>query len=368
MDVEPHVLWRTKLPWRGLKMELALAGERLAVVGGNKLWLLDLAGNIVGGVLDPMSQNASAPVADEEGNFYFASSKVFSIAPDGKVRWAVELGSNTDQSQETTYTSKLLLGPGGVLYFAASDGLLYALRRNDGELIWKQQVGLAENGHVRWVGPGVGDSFFVDGVPYQATTGAPSAQPQVRGVPVMASFPSFAGLVAGRFEDDGTRLQLRLHFLDPCGQPAWSLPETGSWRVDVAGFGDALLAYSGGNASWYSTEGALLRGPRPLGGFSTALGADGTLYNTVCSQQDERNADMSLVAYSLELTESWKLDLGKPCTYSGTVLADDGVLYIARELPDGIEVLAVQTASPGLAPTAWPTRWHDNRQTGWLRP
>jgi hypothetical protein len=77
---------------------------------------------------------------------------------------------------------------------------------------------------------------------------------------------------------------------------------------------------------------------------------------------------MSLVAYSSELTESWRIELGKPCTYSGTVLADDGVLYVAREVADGIEVIAVQTASPGLAPTAWPARRHDNRQTGWLAP
>jgi hypothetical protein len=367
-DVEPRVLWRTTLPWRGLKLEFALAGDRLAVVGGNKLWLLDLQGNIVGGVLDPESQVASAPVADAQGNFYFASSKVFSVARDGHIRWSLKLGSNLDASWETTYTSKLLLGPDETLYFAASDGLLYAIRSTDGQLVWKQQVGLAENGHVPWVGPGVGDTFFVGGVPYQASVGTASAQPQVRGDPVLASFPSFTGLVAGRFVDDGTRLQLRMHFLDRCGQTAWSLPETKSWRVDLAGFGDSLLAYSGEGASWYSPEGALQRGPRPLGGFTTALGADGTLYNTVCSQQDASSADMTLVASSLELTESWRIELGKPCTYSGTALADNGVLYLARELPAGIEVIAVQTASPGLAATAWPARWHDNRQTGWLHP
>ena len=123
-----------------------------------------------------------------------------------------------------------------------------------------------------------------------------------------------------------------------------------------------------GSASWYSAEGALRQGPRPVPGFATTLGADGTVYTTACSQQDARTSDLSLVAYSSELTSMWRLELGKPCTYSGTALADDGVLYLARELIDGIEILAIQTASPGLAPTAWPTRRHDNRRTNWLSP
>jgi hypothetical protein len=53
------------------------------------------------------------------------------------------------------------------------------------------------------------------------------------------------------------------------------------------------------------------------------------------------------------------------------VLDDDGVLYLARALSGGdenVETLAIQTQSPGLAESSWPSLRHDNRGTMWLTP
>ena len=101
-------------------------------------------------------------------------------------------------------------------------------------------------------------------------------------------------------------------------------------------------------------------------GTPSSLGADGTLYTTHCSPVDGGTSTVTVTAYSPTLDELWAIDIGSPCSYSGTALADDGVLYFARNETSRLEIIAIQTASPGLAPTAWPTHFHDNRRTGWL--
>jgi hypothetical protein len=143
-----------------------------------------------------------------------------------------------------------------------------------------------------------------------------------------------------------------------------------SWNVELALFDDSLFVRGGphGKSAYvYSESGEKLRGPVALRGFATSLGADGTLYTTECTATDLRAGELTLVAYDADLSERWSLNLGRGCTYGGTAIAPDGVLYLGREDPEGkIEVLAVQTQSPGLAPTPLPTRAADNRRTGWI--
>jgi hypothetical protein len=53
------------------------------------------------------------------------------------------------------------------------------------------------------------------------------------------------------------------------------------------------------------------------------------------------------------------------------VLDDNGVMYLTRRGDSGAdatEVIAIQTASPGLADSSWPSLRHDNRGTAWLVP
>jgi hypothetical protein len=80
-----------------------------------------------------------------------------------------------------------------------------------------------------------------------------------------------------------------------------------------------------------------------------------------------------LIAYTSDLEEMWRLNLGKPdnCPIGNGVLDEDGVLYLARALSGGdenVEILAIQTQSPGLAESSWPSLRHDNRGTMWLVP
>jgi hypothetical protein len=51
-------------------------------------------------------------------------------------------------------------------------------------------------------------------------------------------------------------------------------------------------------------------------------------------------------------------------------LEDNGVMYLTWKANKGIttEAIAIQTASPGLADSSWPSLRHDNRGTAWLVP
>jgi hypothetical protein len=77
-----------------------------------------------------------------------------------------------------------------------------------------------------------------------------------------------------------------------------------------------------------------------------------------------------IVAYAYDLKELWRLDLGgSECAgvTGKVVLDDDGVMYLTRVADGGVvEALALQTASPGLAESSWPSLRHDNRGTAWL--
>jgi hypothetical protein len=47
------------------------------------------------------------------------------------------------------------------------------------------------------------------------------------------------------------------------------------------------------------------------------------------------------------------------------VVTDDGILYTRVQTSTAETVVAIQTKSPGLASSSWPTLRHDNRASGW---
>ena len=47
-------------------------------------------------------------------------------------------------------------------------------------------------------------------------------------------------------------------------------------------------------------------------------------------------------------------------------MVNSGVLYLTRDQSWSTNLLAIQTRSPGLAKSSWPTSAHDNHGTAWL--
>jgi hypothetical protein len=74
----------------------------------------------------------------------------------------------------------------------------------------------------------------------------------------------------------------------------------------------------------------------------------------------------TLVALSPAVETLWTHDLpGVFGNYATAVLADDGILYAQMTTNAGNEIIAIETTSPGLASSSWPTRRHDNRSSNW---
>jgi hypothetical protein len=93
-----------------------------------------------------------------------------------------------------------------------------------------------------------------------------------------------------------------------------------------------------------------------------AVGADGVIY-AVGTRPTSR---ARLVALSPDLVERWHLDLNANVLYgSSAALSPDGVLYLQASGTTPNAVLAIQTASPGLAATAWPSVRGDAARSNW---
>ncbi|MBI5532541.1 MAG: PQQ-like beta-propeller repeat protein [Deltaproteobacteria bacterium] len=330
------------------------------------------------------AQVGSPALADASGNFYFAGLTVNAVDPNGNLRWKYPLGKNLDMGTETVYASRMLLSPDGGLYVSASDGFLHVINSADGKGRFKKELATSQSYRAPLLTAGIGDTFFLwagtsntGSAPYDAVTGQAFAAPTVDGKPVTIFGATFDGLLADSAEIIGDRSELHTHFLNPCMEVVWSLPKaSGSWYVALVRHDNTLVvANYPGNwvadqafAYLYSAEGKALLGPKPLQGYLTAAGADGTLYSVNCSASPSTASVLTLHAYSSQLDEDWSLDLGAGCNMNAATLAGDGVMYITRGTQgERIELVALQTRSPGLAKSPKPTSGGmNNRRTGWL--
>jgi len=372
VDNAGQVLWTKEVPGGTYVGPLAMAGERLAYVSGNTLHILDRAGNLVSSFMEPTSfTGASGPVADTEGNFYFGNAEITSVTPDGEGRWHQTLGVDISGSTETTYTSQLTLSPDGILYFTATDGFLYAFNASDGELTWKREVGISKYGPDPFrIGHGIGDTIITEGGHYNAISGAVSALPTVDGIEYGIGRASYSSLLG--FTMNAETNWWKIRGLNPCGEPKYSLPADKYNIVELVGFDDSMIGIYGENAIIYSAIGEEQVGPVPLNGHyrPQVIGADGTIYYRYCTEDVYDVGEMSIQAYSPSLELLWSVEVGSPCTLGPFGLAEDGVLYVLRTVYNTpnvhLELTAIQTASPGLANTAYPTFRTTNRRTGWI--
>jgi hypothetical protein len=154
----------------------------------------------------------------------------------------------------------------------------------------------------------------------------------------------------------------------------WSLPADFSTYLYAEGVGPLGVAYV---SSWTRTSTASTSGERKLmaiapegtvlatartPGLLMAIGADGTVYLPDCSTQP-----VEIVALGDRLGGLWRLPIEGRCP-EDVLLGDGGLLYLLTWQDPSYRIVAVQTTSPGLAPTGWPTPGHDARSTRWLAP
>ncbi len=316
----------------------------------------------------------SGLVADEQGNVYYTSDDaVVSLDAKGESRWHVPVTLAPGQTpsgpgEGCRRGAPPVLAPDGVLYSATYDYMIRAIRASDGKVLWSQPTGRSS----RVMGGG-GKAVFV-------------AYGQLH----TDALDTRDGSTLGSFIDPydgksfvwgwGTWLEGwefgvsdgRLLSFDPCGRSRWDtrLP-LGSGVVTV---GERLVTLKEGSLILYGADGNALSDPAPSPGeegWPIAAGADGTIY-WYRSQRGTMPTVNRLLAYSPDLKELWRIELTAESSFGfngNVVLDDDGVLYLSRPLKGSItEILAIQTRSPGLADSSWPSFRHDNRGTAWLVP
>jgi hypothetical protein len=370
-NVTPELLWKKLIPALGHHLAPVLAGDKLGIMGGNRLWILDRQGNVTASLPDWGAFVGNGLSADLAGNFLVGTNRVRSVRPDGTVRWTIYLGPNLDTSNETTNTSEFLVTPdGATMYFVATDGFIYSASVTDGAVLWKKPYPILPGEPVARLQAGAGDTFFVRGVAYHAATGKPSGSPAVGDSPPFIRWASWnRQLAVAEYVGPGN---YRGHVVDRCGKVRWSLPNTPeSWSFLLEGYEGELLAYgqsSGQRAGYvFGKDGELLHGPVQTEAYWVALGADRILYALPCTSPGSLQETTSLRADTWSLQSVFTIDIGGPCVrVPGVVLADDGVLYVTRQRQEGIELLAFQTTSPGLAQTPYPTYRQNDLRTGWL--
>jgi hypothetical protein len=211
------------------------------------------------------------------------------------------------------------------------------------------------------------DAVFVDWVAYDRRNGIPLGVLPYQGYP--AGFSRFNS----RYEANVYQLPRTTGVVDRCGREVLQRDESPQSRFTY-GFDDETIVndYSVKDPARPGLRSAFVEGanhqpltPRQDVDWSPLLvGADGVTYGVEGDAVASR-----LVAVGRDLKVLYRIPVPFPTT-ADVVLANDGRLYLDAfdEATNTRTLVAVQTASPGLAKTASPSAWGDNTRSGWYGP
>jgi hypothetical protein len=153
LPVSPRILWTRALNRSFLQPSaVALAGDRLAMVGMDTFFLLDRQGRILNTLRGTQADLLSPPVADARGSFYFAGLGVYSVS-GGSAGWMTPFGP---AGPGVNGGARLVLSPSAI-YTVGTDGVFYQLAFSTGTPVFARLVASTFGG----IGPGVGDVISV---------------------------------------------------------------------------------------------------------------------------------------------------------------------------------------------------------------
>jgi outer membrane protein assembly factor BamB len=350
--VQSHVMTQT-----GANLVLALAQgtEAFDRTTGQRLWT---AQPITHESTTSFSQPAL--VAGRDGNLYGLARDTYSLDASGAPRWNMPADFFVDSGGEFHLVTRSppVLSPDGLLFVQDGDSVS-ALRTGDGSEAWHQK------GAVPLLGAGPVLVFESD--VRTAADGQLLGQVRAKDGSRLRVW-----LVAGFGFLGWPRSAESLEAIDPCDQVLWSLPSGSSTTLFVEAIGPTGLAYvvrtprNGGGAEHtlmtVSPAGTVLA-TTTTAGWVVAVGSDGTAYLEDCSS----DSVVEIIALDDGLRELWRLPIEGVCP-EDVMLGEGGLLYVLNFQYPSERLTAIQTTSPGLAPTGWPTVGHDARSTRWLGP
>lgn len=380
--VVQSLLWSREIPCSALQQGLTLHGSTVALVAGNVLALIKGKDAPIQTVFGAFYEALGGHVVDETGRIFFVGDRLYSVDSEGRPGWSTGFVGDGDVDPRAYSRSAPLISSTGDILAASLGGYTYSFESDSGAIRWKFRASSEYWASVSLDG-GVADTLFYVGSESGRAKSAmlDVASGRLRGETVSdGKVMHFSAGVPGHgilsrvlvMPATGRWSLAEGKLLDWCGQEKWSLEADSN--LSLVGFGGQLIGVSREldgvrdpqRVVVYDVNGEKVAGPTEAG-MPLAIGADGTIYSVQCDSNDQQ-APAVLVASSASLERLWDLNLGGPCLYGPAVMSDDGVMYLAREkVHGGVELLAIQTTSPGLAPTAWPTWRRDNRGSAWLK-
>jgi outer membrane protein assembly factor BamB len=368
LPVEPKVLWSKPIATGDAARHygFAVSGDRIAVSDEGNVWIRDLDGEPVAKISDRTALSITGAVGDGKGNFYYGADHVVSVDRDGKTRWVYQFGPLAVPS-EHGYTASLVVAPDGAIYFGASDKYVHAVSTDTGKLLWKTayEPGLSGNG-IGAATNAVGDVVFVDWVGYHRKTG------EALGVFLNDGIPAGVSRINSRYDLNLWQPMNYTAVADACGTTLLQRERTPMSRF-YFGFNDeTIVKYETQNPDGTYRRFAFVEGQNHLPNSATrevdwvpiAVGADGLTYAI-----SGDGTQSSLVTLKRDMTEIFRLPVGAPLSLYAALL-DDGRLYLDtyNTTTKARVLVAIQTTSPGLARTAWPSIQGDNTNSGWVGP
>lgn len=371
LAITPAIVWQTNLA-SGYAYErgLALSGDRILANSGETLVALDRTSGAqaFAVVLSSNSSTLGPPSVDEQGVIHIQSPTmgVVSLTPDGATLFSAGPSGYWTSGGDPAEGSGVGLVVTSAEVLAASNSDQEALDASGAEL-WHTTYGSSiAIGH--W-------GFGFDGSASYAVdlrSGQPAGRLRAddgEDVQVMAPLAG-RGIVTFNAHIGSA---LRLDLLDTCGRAAWSLKvRDGCARIGggVVGLGETIFmaTQSCSNPTDSSIigvapDGRIVSGPVARQEGPWFVGADGTVYAVWWTSAPSLAARLAALSPALE--ELWHLDLPGAPVGMNPLLTDDGLLYMRIGTTQGDAVIAVQTTSPGLAPSSWPMPIHDNRASNW---
>ena len=396
----PAVLWQSRIQYESLFDDagVVVAGTKIVVPAGPVVHFFDKSGNLTAQWTDSMGARVGGVVADANGNVYGIGSALVGIDGSGATLWQLYLRKDDPQSQ---ISSPFVLSPAGVLYAALNDGRVVAVTK-DGKEVWDVDLGAASTGLLApKVMAGFDSTLMVATplapfVPLSAGTGSVSAdvRPVMSdvGTPVSTNpitfLRGFGSLVA---TTNGALEKVQVHIFDTQGAQRWSSRVQGWLSVDMRVTLDGrilLFRPASGRAEsgpWQAVRCGCQQPTAvvPLVSSLAAavpafslIGSDGTIYVGLRDETtDPNHPAFELVAHDPDFRVLWRQTFRDQRFKSAPIIDDDGVLYmVGQQLSYDLagqwqqtygQLVAVQTASRGLARTASAARRYDKGQTGW---
>jgi hypothetical protein len=375
------VKWRKPLLWGSPIWGTAFSAGRIAVVAGNKLFVLSSSGELIGSAQSLRPGPFSPPVTSPSGDFVVGGEVGLALSPGAKELWSMSL--RTTPPDGSIARRIFAIGETSAMLTLETDGILTSFSASSGVFNWTRDIPAAHNGKgglssgwdstaLAWIDGDV-ELLNADDGRSLASFGK-SAGFDAHMFPYVPNY-GLVGRVRKPGSDEIWTVRYDEMLRPTCMRAAASSKIEYPLFVNLDGeFVTFELDENLTSGRWirYGCDGMLAK-TEFSSGIGTlriiptgVLGADGQSYIFL-----KNDFEIWLAAIGPGFEEVWRLKLPATDfgigTGNGFSITEDGqiILNMSGDRTEGATVISVQTESPGLAATGMPNVLYGSRSAGW---